>query len=39
MRHRGVLSPDEWDAVARTFAEPVHDRAATIPKRSMEWVV
>jgi hypothetical protein len=23
MRARGVKSPDEWDAVALTFAEPV----------------
>jgi len=23
MRRRGVPSPDEWDAVALTFAEPV----------------
>jgi hypothetical protein len=23
MRARGVPSPDEWDAVALTFAEPV----------------
>ncbi len=23
MRVRGVKSPDEWDAVALTFAEPV----------------
>jgi hypothetical protein len=23
MRRRGVSSPDEWDAVALTFAEPV----------------
>ncbi len=23
MRSRGVKSPDEWDAVALTFAEPV----------------
>lgn len=25
MRNRGVRSPDEWDAVALTFAEPVGD--------------
>jgi hypothetical protein len=25
MRARGVQSPDEWDAVVLTFAEPVHD--------------
>lgn len=30
MRARGIRSPDEWDAVALTFAEPVKD----IPKRT-----
>jgi|SRR5215472_17477332 len=25
MRARGIRSPDEWDAVALTFAEPVRD--------------
>ena len=25
MRARGVPSPDEWDAVALTFAEPVRE--------------
>ena len=25
MRARGIRSPDEWDAVALTFAEPVKD--------------
>jgi hypothetical protein len=25
MRARGVSSPDEWDAVALTFAEPVRE--------------
>jgi hypothetical protein len=25
MRARGVRSPDEWDAIALTFAEPVHE--------------
>ena len=39
MRRRGVASPDEWDAVALTFAEPVYDRVAGIPKRKLEWVV
>lgn len=28
MRKRGVPSPDEWDAVALTFAEPVLDSAS-----------
>ena len=27
MRARGMASPDEWDAVALTFAEPVADRS------------
>ena len=27
MRRRGVPSPDEWDAVALTFAEPVVPKA------------
>jgi hypothetical protein len=31
MRRRGVRSPDEWDAIALTFAEPVND--ATQPVR------
>jgi hypothetical protein len=26
MRRRGAVSPDQWDAVALTFAEPVVDR-------------
>jgi len=25
MRSRGIRSPDEWDAIALTFAEPVHE--------------
>jgi hypothetical protein len=25
IRKRGLRSPDEWDAVALTFAEPVHE--------------
>lgn len=29
MRKRGVRSPDNWDAVALTFAEPVHEHAST----------
>jgi hypothetical protein len=29
MRARGVRSPDEWDAVVLTFAEPVSDRMNT----------
>ena len=29
MRGRGVASPDEWDAVALTFAEPVSDHLSS----------
>jgi hypothetical protein len=32
MRRRGVRSPDEWDAIALTFAEPVRDGEARKPK-------
>jgi hypothetical protein len=39
MRRRGVASPDEWDAVALTFAEPVHERMAKLPKRDLGWIV
>jgi hypothetical protein len=35
MRSRGVRSPDEWDAVILTFAEPVKDRAPMVRKRPM----
>lgn len=33
MRARGVRSPDEWDAIALTFAEPVKDRPPRPPPR------
>ncbi len=33
MRRRGVSSPDEWDAVALTFAEPVVPAAANFHRR------
>jgi hypothetical protein len=33
MRKRGVRSPDEWDAVALTFAEPVNDRTTRPAER------
>lgn len=40
MRRRGVSSPDEWDAVALTFAEPVVEHAyRALPNRTMNWVV
>jgi hypothetical protein len=31
MRARGVRSPDEWDAIILTFAEPVRERASRSP--------
>ena len=34
MRARGVRSPDEWDAVALTFAEPVHERVRPKPRET-----
>lgn len=40
MRRRGVPSPDEWDAVALTFAEPVLQRTDYgWMQPSSEWVV
>jgi hypothetical protein len=39
MRRRGVPRPDEWDAVALTFAEPVAVEIMRLPKRDMSWVV
>jgi len=38
---RGVASPDEWDAVALTFAEPVVEPAylTAAKPRSLSWVV
>lgn len=38
IRKRGLRSPDEWDAVALTFAEPVVEMRP-MPKRNMSWVV
>lgn len=32
MRKRGVRSPDVWDAVALTFAEPVYKKKTSTPK-------
>jgi len=41
MRARGVRSPDEWDAVALTFAEPVKEPRKRVeapePRRFMEF--
>lgn len=40
MMKRGVRSPDEWDAVALTFAEPVNPEVtARIPELSTSWIV
>ncbi len=33
MRRRGVSSPDEWDAVALTFAEPVAPSPANFHRK------
>lgn len=41
MRRRGVRSPDEWDAVVLTFAEPVIERRVVVPQkhyRSGGWM-
>lgn len=39
IRKRGLRSPDEWDAVALTFAEPVvGSRAMSVPEMSYDWV-
>lgn len=35
MRRRGMRSPDEWDAIALTFAEPVAPRKKFIQPRPM----
>lgn len=32
MRARGIRSPDEWDAIALTFAEPVHVAVERTPR-------
>lgn len=32
MRKRGLRSPDEWDAVALTFAEPVVEKSAPVKR-------
>jgi hypothetical protein len=41
MRARGVRSPDEWDAIVLTFAEPVHEaveRPAFPRRRTGSWM-
>lgn len=37
MRARGVRSPDLWDAVVLTFAEPVYDKSETKARPSRGW--
>jgi hypothetical protein len=39
MRKRGLRSPDEWDAIALTFAEPVAERAPVYQQRNTGWIV
>lgn len=39
MRKRGVRSPDEWDAVALTFAEPVAPAYVPMKKPARDWVL
>lgn len=33
MRTRGIRSPDDWDAIALTFAEPVYEEIEVSPVR------
>jgi hypothetical protein len=33
MRARGIRSPDDWDAIALTFAEPVHEEVSAAPRQ------
>lgn len=33
MRARGIRSPDDWDAIALTFAEPVHEEVVRTRER------
>jgi hypothetical protein len=35
MRVRGLKSPDRWDAIVLTFAQPVHDKSATKTKKKV----
>lgn len=39
MRKRGIRSPDEWDAIALTFAEPVLASTYKPIKKDTRWVV
>ena len=41
MRARGIRSPDDWDAIALTFAEPVFaevERVPRVPRRPGSWM-
>jgi len=33
MRSKGLVSPDEWDSIALTFAEPVAEKSQSMPAR------
>lgn len=37
MRSRGLRSPDEWDAIALTFAEPVYDQTQRSVRDSQSY--
>ena len=37
MRARGLRSPDDWDAIALTFAEPVKDKPAATTQNLTNW--
>ena len=40
IRRRGLPSPDSWDAIALTFAEPVIDAHwPLMPKRDLRYIV
>lgn len=39
MRRRGVRSPDGWDAVVLTFAEPVSSMQANMPRTNTGWIL
>jgi len=39
MRARGIRSPDEWDAVALTFAEPVKSPRPRLVERSHDYAI
>ena len=37
MRARGLRSPDAWDAIALTFAEPVHEVVDRSPRYGLQY--